>query len=286
LALDPSEVQAAQDALAQLGQPYSEGEVLTSRFSPPVEGELNVYNIGGGSVNPVLMPYNSQAIVLTGSSNASIYGGASPEVLIGNAGNDFISGGGGSGSIIAGDGNNVIQTGSVSGPFYILTGTGHDTINLGSGSDTVVSEGSATVIGSTGQLFFQAGGFGNESVVGGSGDATMIGGFGNNVFIAGTGSNFMQAGAGSHDTFVGGSSTDTMGAAGAASALFEFDSAHGGGHHTISGFDSVHDTVAVFGYANGSAVITHPGGDTLISMSDGTQITLSGYSGTVNIQYH
>lgn len=113
----------------------------------------------------------------------------------------------------------------------------------------------------------------------GSGNATLLGNGGNNYFTTGSGKT--SGGAGSTDTFVGGAGFDAMDAAGAKSAIFQFDSATGGGTHVIQSFDSVHDKLHLVGYDTkqvlaGARVV---GGSTILTLSDHTTITLQGFSG-------
>jgi Ca2+-binding RTX toxin-like protein len=375
LYLNPAEYQAAQDALFQLGDGFSDGQVLTSLKSHPIRGDLNIYNVPGGGI--VSLPKGAQGIVLTGDDPTFLLGRSAEEVLIGNQGNDTISGNGGSGTIIAGDGNNLILTGPLFGGFgfgfgggnnqssfeidvgtgnntivvrggsdtinalaggndtIVLTGRvdslavnspgnvtitdnsnkhdgtsitltgggndtvqagkstevvdqgvkldfigqGNDTVYLGAGTDTVTDAGSATVYGGAGDFTF-TGGTGSDSVVVGSGDATLIGGTGDNVFTGGSGFTSMHAGSGANDTFIGGTGTDSMDGSGATSNVFEFDTAHAGGSHTIANFTENRDKIDLAGY-DSQAVLNNAqvvGGDTILHLGDGTTITLTNFT--------
>jgi hypothetical protein len=114
----------------------------------------------------------------------------------------------------------------------------------------------------------------------GSGNATLSGGGGVNVFHAGSGSTSMSGGGGSQDTFAGGSGFDTMDAQGAKSAVFQFNASNHGGTHTIDNFKSGPDKLQLSGYdtttvlANAQVI----GGNTVLNLSDGTTITLQGFT--------
>jgi Ca2+-binding RTX toxin-like protein len=174
-----------------------------------------------------------------------------------------------------------------------FVGSGNDTITLGSGNDTIIEAGSATVKGGTGHSTIQAGAgefrftgvSGIDSVTAGSGSATMIAGIGNTVFMAGSGSASMRGGGG-NVTMAGGSGNETM-VAGSKASLFSFDSAHGGGTTIISGFkDStvpgVKSTKLEFkGYGSPGDILAHSraeGGNTIISLDDGTTIFLKDFN--------
>lgn len=161
-----------------------------------------------------------------------------------------------------------------------MTLTGNDTISLGTGNDTVVDRGGATIFGGGGNFQFTGGAGGRDQVAVGSGNATLIGNGGDNVFRAGSGQTSMTGGAGSRDTFVGGSGFDTMDAQGAKSAVFQFDSSNHGGTHTINHFQTGPDKLDLNGYDTtqvlaGAQVV---GGNTILSLGDGTTITLVGFT--------
>src|SRR5262249_8858939 len=200
LSLNPAEYQAAQNALFQLGQGFSDGNVFQSLYSHPINHDLNIYNVPGGGV--VQLPTGAQGIVLTGDDPTLLYGNATQELLVGNQGDDVILGNGGFGTIIGGDGNNLILTGGpgasqgsqgnqgnqnnhghhngngngnqgnqgTPGNFEIDLGSGNNTILVQGGSDTInaLAGGTQTVVlsGNVGSLDI------NEDSNGGS--ATII----------------------------------------------------------------------------------------------------------------
>ena len=165
------------------------------------------------------------------------------------------------------------------------TGVGTDTIRLASGTDTVVDKGGATIFGGSGKFSFTGGSTAQDSVSVGSGSATLNGGGGKNIFVGSSSKNSstsMIGGAGSQDTFTGGSGKDTMNVAGVKSGLLQFDKAHQGGTHTVTGFKHGTDHLKLgAGYntktvLNGAKVV---GGNTILNLGDGTTITLTGFTG-------
>lgn len=172
-------------------------------------------------------------------------------------------------------------------------GYGTDKIVLGAGNDTIIEAGSATIKGGTGVSSIEGGAgqmrftgdAGTDSVTAGSGSATMIAGSGNTVFTAGSGSTSMKGGTGDV-TMAGGSGNETM-VAGSKSSLFSFDSTEGGGKTLIRGFQDstvpgVKSTQLEFtGYGSPSDIVAHSevvGKNTIITLDDGTQITLKGFT--------
>ena len=87
---------------------------------------------------------------------------------------------------------------------------------------------------------------------------SMVGGKGTNLFVGGKG----------HDTMVSGF------AKGSTSDVFEFQSTVAGGTHTITGYHSATDQIDLQGYKSSQVTLTHSGGNTLITLSDGTHITV------------
>jgi hypothetical protein len=49
-----------------------------------------------------------------------------------------------------------------------------------------------------------------------------------------------------------------------------------GGTHTIDGYNATKDQIDLQGYTSSQAVVAHSGGNTLITLSDGTHITVVG----------
>jgi Ca2+-binding RTX toxin-like protein len=240
--------------------------------------------LNGGNDSVSLHGNSTVNITGTGSdtidtgSTASVInisdGGTAASVSVTGSGSDTVNITGGSNTVTA---SNPINA-SVTGGTNTLKLSGNDTIFIGSGSDTLSEAGTATVHGGTGSVKFTALS-GNDSIVAGSGNATIIAGSGNNTVVAGA---FTEVDAGSgHDTFFGGKGTDTFNGSGAASNLFVYDSAQGGGTHVIANFTSGRDQIALTGYDSTTALNNAKvvGGNTVISLDGGkTTITLTGFT--------
>jgi Ca2+-binding RTX toxin-like protein len=97
---------------------------------------------------------------------------------------------------------------------------------------------------------------------------------------AGIDSNDSLVGGGGNETFVGGTGQTTM-TGGAGTDYFVFDKAAGGGITTITDFAS-NETLGIFGYGSTASAIVSAsrvsGGNTTISLSDNTKITLVGFT--------
>jgi len=322
LSLNPSEYHVARDALAALGQGFSSSHVIhNAGIAPGAPGPLYVYNIPGGGPT-FHLPAGAQAVVLKGNAPQRLVGHGGTEVLIGNQGSDTFVAGGGSGTMIGGDGGNLFRaTGGsfkivdgvgqdtvklnggvdtvvtigghdiveISGTNLTATGQvdvighGSDTIALGphGGRDSVVEAGSATVSGVGNFIFDATQSHGSESVTAGSGHVTMLGGHGTNVFIGGSGFQRMVAGTGSTDTFAGGSGDSFMDAKNA-HVVFQFDTSHALGSHTIANFAHGNDKLNLIGYDSNAALAgAHiSNGNTVIALDGGaTRIVLKGFTG-------
>jgi len=268
------------------------------------DGNDNIVLQGEGSVtgSGVVDAGGGNDTIRVGGAVTVNAGGGNDSIDVFQPANAYVDVGAGSDTVFVSGGNATIvnqiggsttlqldfNTGDVR-----FVGAGNDTITLGSGNDTIIEAGSATVRGGTGHSTIQAGSgdfhftgvSGIDSVTAGSGSATMIAGTGNTLFTAGSGSTSMRGGGG-NVTMVGGSGNETM-VAGSRTNLFSFDSAHGGGTTIISGFQDnmvhgVKSTLLEFtGYGSPSDILAHSqadGGNTIISLDDGTTIFLQGFN--------
>ena len=243
-----------------------------------VEGKDTVYT-GSGNNTVTFEKGASSDYLFLGSGNNTVNSLSTTHLSVDGGDN------GGKGELNLGGHDTIDLYGNLNltvtgGKGSTIDGSGNDTITLGTGSFTIAEKGSATVLGGSGPLKFTGGG-GTDSVVAGSGLATLVGGSGSEYFSAGNqGANvLMQAGTGS-DTFVGGTGSDSMTGAGATSNLYEFSTTAGGGTHDIYNFTSGRDHIHLAGYdsaaALSSAQTVH--GNTVITLSDHTQVTLVGFT--------
>jgi hypothetical protein len=269
--------------------------------------------IGGGSAD-VLAAASSGGDVLVGGFGAeTLYGAAasSADILFGSAaGNTFIVGGSGADTIVTGAGANTVSTAGASTVFLgngqnLVQMSGAGTLLGGAGADTVFATGAALDFAGSGRTVF-IGGAASSTLVGGSGTTTLFGGAGGGVFYGGSaGGNILSAGAGP-TTLVGGGAGDVLSAAKQGNALLMAGAGNetlnaagstgavilaggtgadyvmmgagidlflpGSGNATISGFTSGADYIA----HNGATTTTVIGSNTVLTLGNGSQITLLG----------
>ena len=247
--------------------------------------------------------------IFAGDGNVSILGAAGDTITGGSSGNQFLDA----------DLGNQLVFGGTGGNETIWGGAG-DTIIGGAGNVTIGGTSGDTITGGTGNYFIDAH-VSNESIVGGSaGNGTIWGGAGDTIqggagnvtigggagdtIIGGSGTEFINASLG-NQSVVGGSGNETIwgaagdtiqGASGSGQALIGFaggnqtawdDGATSTGNDSIFGFSqSSNDRISLNGSTDtisnvaGSAVTS--GGNTTITLSDGSHITLLGVSSINN----
>ncbi|MBV9785752.1 MAG: hypothetical protein JO264_18250, partial [Acidisphaera sp.] len=111
----------------------------------------------------------------------------------------------------------------------------------------------------------------------------VFGGTGTNETFAGSGDMLMIEGSGNSTFYSGSSNAEVFGGSG--SDLYAFVNGQGGGNDLIVGFKAGTDHLSLQGYgaagvaAAETQAATGVGGNTVINLSDGTQITLVGVSG-------
>ena len=274
-------------------------------------GTTGNYQVNTGLGNDTIsVNGNSMINAGTGSNDISVSGG---NAYIYSEGHDIIHGGGGTDTINIDNGQATIDPGSsnlfifgnttTTNPLLVQAGTGSDTISVGSGGGNVTagSGGNSILFGGAGgqssamtvlqgtangdQIFaIGAGvvnataGAGNETITGAGGAPngfSVPGSTANNTFTAGTGNDTLIAGAG-NDTLQGGSGTALM-MSGTGADTFAFEDGLAS-HDTVTGFKST-DTLQLNGFNISTVPAVTSGGSTIISLTDGTTITLSGVTG-------
>ena len=237
--------------------------------APPSFGELSV-NGGTGSLTVFGNDDSGQIIGGSAGSNV-IVAGASATGYVGNPGSGPYSGplgavlapagativGGGNGDLLvaagrfgnlvaAAGGNETLNGSGATGSDTFFGGTGADEIAAGQGQNTVVA------------------GSGAETIFGSSGSTDIFAGAGNELIVGGSGADYIQEGRGTAAVYAG-SGTDQIGVINGQS----------GGTMTVTGFKAGTDRINVQGYSSGPAV-TVAGGNTTLTFSDNTQLTLIG----------
>lgn len=247
--------------------------------------------------------------IIAGSGDDTVVAGRGDDLTFLGAGNDsaFVQG---NDTIFTGSGNDTVSVdfGNVfvtneSGNLTFINGQDASTVLGGSGSTTIfggaggglyvggaagnnvmtAGEGATTLIGGgAGDVLFAAGSTG-DLLIAGSGNTTLSGGTstGSNTFMAGSGNDLIIGGVGSDTIFAGGGDDTAVGGAG--DDVFTFmKGLTDGGSITIGDFVSGADKIDLEGFKgkdNIAQLLKHqvntPAG-TVVSLSDGTEITFTG----------
>ena len=264
-----------------------------------VSGGSGTLSVVGGSGGGLYAGGSGAGNVLqVGSGNTTLLGGSGHDQISGGAGNSTIVGStGGSDTLTGGSGTNQI------------TATQNETVFGGSGQSTVFAHagGNNLVVGTSGNDQMDAegsgnamfGGSGNDTMFGGSGTSTMVGGAGTALMVADTGDTEFVGGSGQSTVWSGtgndviwtstgqmhavesktGSDTVILGSGsstvygGLSQEVYDIINGQSGGSHTISGFKVGTDTINPIGYGSSYTQQT-VGGSTVLSLADGTTITL------------
>ena len=293
---------AATDQAALAGLKIASGSDLPANLQISVSGApasftdsgsgLDTIVSGGGNsihTGPGISIVEAGAgdTISAGTGSVSVSGTQAYTFLGGTSGSDTVIGGAGGGSFTAGSGGHsllVAGTGSTmlyaAGGNDTLVGGGNTTLygspgNFSildaSGGDTVVGADGSTLIGpasGSAQAQAQAG---NETVLGGAGGLTVTFGSGNVSVTGGSGiENFIGA-ANGHDTITAGAGAEM---------LYLQKGMSAGAQITVNDFNLNQDGVTLTGY--GLSILqllqsqTSTATGTMLSLSDGTTITLNG----------
>lgn len=218
----------------------------------------------------------SNTVVATGS--ASVYAGTP----IGYAGSvDFINGsvagsmnaGAGKATVFGGNGGGTF-IGGTSGSNSLVGGNGSVFLVGGGNNDTLVAGGGSATSSSGANYLFA--GSGNETLM-----ATSV--TGTNLFAAGSGSDVMMGSGKDTQYFFGSTGSATMTGStmtGSSNIFFFGTSGNSGGNDVITNFGKTSQLFAVDGtnIAAITQVTTSGSPGALVTLSDGTHITLTGVS--------
>jgi serralysin len=268
--------------------------ILSGTADARVFGNADATNqlIVGNAGNDVINSGGGSGTIIAGDGNNVIgtLASGSGDVLIktGNGDNTIVAASGNN-TIITGTGNNLVSLGTgnnlayVQGNDTLTAGAGNQTLGAGAGNVTMFAgTGQSTLIGGSGNdQLFTLGGSGNV-VVAGTGNTTIQGGTGDNTFIGGNASttNALILGGSGNETIFGGAGHETLNGGGG-SNLFAFtaDGSLGGGNNVIGDFNAATDHLGFLGYGSASQILANStvvSGNTQISLTDGTKITLIG----------
>ncbi|WP_428374773.1 beta strand repeat-containing protein [Lichenicoccus sp.] len=205
------------------------------------------------------------------------------ESLIGGGGNSVFWGGATAGAVIFTGAGTAAVLGQAEGGDTIVGGSGAlqvtsrngEAVFGGSGPTTVTGSlgGADSIIGGSGGLVVQGRG-GNMLVVGGSGAASIAVGNAAALLFQGSGPMAASAGSGWFEV-VAGPGAATIGA-GSSGVSIDVVKGAAGGSDVVRGFNPAINRIALFGYQASDLHLHAQGGNSTLSVSDGTTITLLG----------
>ena len=256
-----------------------------TNLPPPIGGEFNLEVVTSPQGTSYSLPLGYQGVALlsdqghalnmltgdyavwaNGHGPDTIQAGSGNDTIFGLTGHDLITGGSGP-DVIYGGRHDTIQGGT--GPDMIYGGAGHELITGGIGPDVIYGGRHDTIQGGAGPDTIY-GGAGHELITGGSGNNLIVGGSGHETIDGGAGNNMIQVGTGP--------------------ALIQD---HGvAGHDTVVGFDTGHgDQIGFEGENNASidnvvATANENGGNTTITLPDGSTMTLVGITHIDHTFFH
>lgn len=209
-----------------------------------------------------------------GTNNQYVVGTAGNDVIIGNSNGSLIDGLGGNDNLgVIGD-NDTIDSGDGNAILYAIGN--NDQLIAGTGNDYLVATGNADLL---------AGGNGNDTLIATGSNDTIEGGTGNSsnlIMLNGTGGT-VHTGFGSDTVFalfgddtITGNGENTIYLGGGHNTLLDASGRH---NDTVTGFsqasgDRIHLTTDTVTDALAHATQINSGLDTLITLSDGSTITL------------
>jgi Ca2+-binding RTX toxin-like protein len=200
--------------------------------------------VAGGSGN--LLVFASSSLTFTGGAGAAtIIGGSGPLNATLGQGGGLVFGSPGGGDVLESGPGTAILVGGGDGDQVIATGAGNDTLIADAGAETLNG----------------AAGTGNLVLFGGSGPDALTGGSASNLVIMGTGNETLTSGG--SDNFVLSALPST-----ARVDLF-------------ANFNTATDAIGLFGFGGNAdaaalASATTSGGNTTVTLSDGTTLVFAG----------
>ncbi len=233
--------------------------------------------MGGGSITGGSAGNN---VLVAGGGNTTLVGGGAGDVLVAASGTTTavlkpgsIGFGGTGNATLYGAENTVMVGGSNSdvmyagaGPEQMWAGTGVSHLYGGTGDDTLV--------GGTGGYSTIVGGAGHNLIIGVGGTTIAYGGPSDDLYFAGAGDMVITEGNGSNQVVFGTGHAAVAGGTG--TNLYTFLNGNAGGDDLIANFKVGTDHIQLFGYDRSTVGIQGGSGNSTVSLSDGTRITLLG----------
>ncbi|PWC78130.1 hypothetical protein TSH64_28155 [Azospirillum sp. TSH64] len=229
----------------------------------------------------------STQVGLVGDQNGNggsyvVYGGPQNDTVLASSGSNTITGGAGSNVFGLAGGNNAVYA---AGNDTVFATGGTNLIGGGTGNSTIVaSSGTNTIFGGNGtsNIFAQGG---QSTVFAGSG-VNQVFGIDNNALYAVGGSSSTNTativGGNANDTLFGGTGKSVM-FGGGGENLFAFSTVFGGGQTVIGDFNAsgANNKILIQGYSGVTSAsllsnATVTGGNTVITLTDNTTITVAG----------
>ena len=245
----------------------SSGRLLVEGGNAPLTvvgtaGQVDVVGGAGGTVSDpnVLWCTSGFSSYLAGSGASAVVGG-SGDLQVGSPDPNTQAG---EGPVTVYGGTGPTQIWGAEGGSVFLVGFGASTVDASAGNSVYVTGSAAvSVVGSGSGIFvWGASSTANDTLQSGSGYETMVGGNGNDLFHIGNGEGLFEG--------MGGSDT------------FAFTNGTSGGAATIYDFNTTTDHIGLQGYSGGAAAVlateTVSGGNTFLTLQDGTHVTLLGVS--------
>ncbi len=268
-----------------------------------LDGLSGANTVVAGAAKAVIEDAPGQKNIMFLGSGADTVGAFGADTLVGGGGNDTVFFNGSNNVLFGGSASSssmvVVTAPSVSGSTYVA-GSGDSTVFALDGSSGTYSVGSGNFefVGTSGSSSTIDGSYGasTTATVFGSSNANIVlnsNAIGNILVAAGAnttlnasgsaGANilFNEVGAGSSATLIGGSYWNYF-IAGAGSAtmeggaghnFFQFVSGQDGGTNLITNWNA-DDQIDLMGYTSSQVQETVSGGSTVITLSDGTKITV------------
>jgi hypothetical protein len=277
-------------------------------FLGPAEGNsvtlsgadiLVAAGVPGASSDDTVTAIGADTIFAQSAGLLTFNGGDAADIVVGVGGSIGMNGGTGNGTALwcdnsarvnynggAGSANIIGGTGLLSvkggaGAITVYGGTGFTTITGAAGpSQFLVGDGASSVQAASGNLVWLVGAA-NDTLVADGGGSTIWGAYssGNSTFQSGAGPCVMSGGSG-NDTFWGGAGADSI-LAGSGADVFGAVAGFAGGAMTIYSFNTANDQIDLKGYTAPTSTLV--GGNEVLSLNDGTSITLEGITSLAHV---